>query len=175
MTHSAASWHLPALGQMIERIRILNSRGSGHPPMVPSQRPPSTPTTNNEDVPRVPPASTTARQAANQREEVVQGRCRYRSPGHRVRRLIPRDSSGRFSGGGSWADIMFGPPISGGSQATPERLRRRLGLATSPRSVPPMLGLFFFPGMNRLRKTPRMHGRPQAPGRGRDKTIDIPP
>jgi hypothetical protein len=73
MTHSATSWHLPAVGQMIERIRIFNSRESGHPPMVPSQRPPSTSTTNYKDVPQVPPASTTARQAANQREEAIQG------------------------------------------------------------------------------------------------------
>jgi hypothetical protein len=120
---------------MIERIRILDSGGSGHPPIVPSQHPPSTPTTNNEDVPRVPPASTTARQAANQREEAVQGRCPYLPPGSRARRLTARDSSKRLSGGGSWAEIIFRPPIDGRSQLTPERLRRRLRLATSSRSA----------------------------------------
>jgi hypothetical protein len=127
--------------------------------MVPCQRPPSTSTTNYKDVPQVPPASTTAPQAANQREEAVQGRGRYRSPGSRVRRLTPRDSSGRFSGGGSWAEIIFRPPISGRSQLTPERRWRRLRLATPTRSAAAYARLRQgFPGMSRLGKGPAYAG-----------------
>jgi hypothetical protein len=89
------------------------------------------------------------------REEAVQGRCRCLSAGRRARRLRPCDSSGRFSGGDSGAEIIFGPPLDGRSQPTPERLRRRLCLATWTRSAAANARLCRgFPGMNRLRKRP---------------------
>jgi hypothetical protein len=87
------------------------------------------------------------------------GGCRYPSPGSRARRLTPRDSSGRFSGGGSRAEIIFRPPIGGRSQLTPERLRRRLCPATWTRSAGAHVRLCpGFPGMNRLRKRPAHAG-----------------
>jgi hypothetical protein len=93
------------------------------------------------------------------RQEAVQGRCRYPPPGSRARRLPRRDSSGRSSGGGSWAESTFRPPISGRSQRTPERLRRRLGRTASPRNAAAYARLCRrFPGMNRLRKRPAYAG-----------------
>jgi hypothetical protein len=86
---------------------------------------------------------------------------------------------GRFSGGGSWAEIISRPPISGRSQPTPERLRRRLRPATFPRSAAAYARLCpGFPGMNRLRKRPHIcenlcHLWTNKIGR-RDRATDFP-
>jgi hypothetical protein len=104
------------------------------------------------------------------------GRCRDLSPGSTARRLPPRHSAGRFSEGGSWAEIIGGPPIGGRGRPTPERLRRRLCLAISTRSAGAHARLGQgFPGMNRLRKRPAYAGPLKLPGRGTDRTAGILP
>ena len=103
----------------------------------------------------------------------VQGGRRY-ARAHRGSRTPPTARSlARFSGDGSWAESMFGPPIGGGSRLTPERLRRRLCLATSPRSAAAYGRSLPLSGHEPPPETPGIRGRPQAPRHGKEKEVWI--